>query len=237
MSNSILYAHECPVTDKISVMIPTVREIMENEDVYYSAITSIVATPYDFMVQLYDAGIDFDSITEFDLFILLFPGLQQADTRLVFGDLDLSKFVPAVNEKTQKVVLLDSENDIMIDRAIHAQICSVIRKIHYIEKVNKKPGNGEARKYMIERMRIKQRRAARRKPKSQLEDQIIAMVNTEQYKYDFMGTLDLTIYQFKSCVDQVIRKINYDNLMFGCYSGSIKASELSKEQLDWISRK
>lgn len=237
MSKPLLYSRECPVTDKISVVVPTVGEVLEDEAAYYGAISSIIATPYDFMVQLYDAGIDFDQITEFELFLLLFPGLQGADTHLVFKDLDLSKFSVAVNEKTEKMVLLDRENDIVIDRAIHAQICSVIRKINFIERVNKKPGNGEARKYMIERMRIKQRRAARRKYRSQLENQIIAMVNTEQYKYDYASTLDLTIYQFKASVDQVIRKINYDDLMIGCYAGTVKASELPQERLDWISRK
>lgn len=234
MSNGILYARSLPITEKISITVPTVGDILRDEETYYGATTSIIATPYDFMVQLSDAGIEFDAITEFDLFLLLFPSLAKADTRLVFGELDLGGFEIAVNNQNGKVSLVDQENDIVIDKAIHHRISAAIREINSIEKVNKKPGNGEARKYMIERMRIKQKRAARKQRKSQLEDEIIALVNTQQFKYDYTSVLDLSIYQFKASLNQIVRKTNYDNLMHGCYSGTVKVKELSQDQLNWI---
>lgn len=133
-----------------------------------------------------------------------------------------------------KVVLVDQDKDIVIDRAIHDQIRRVIRKINHLEKSDKNPGNEEARKYMIERARIKQKRVARRPHKSQLEDLIIAMVNTEQYKYGYKETRDLTIYQFHASIYQIIRKINYDNTMIGCYAGTINAKELSQDRLGLV---
>lgn len=232
-----LFARSFPINQHISITIPTVGQIWDNEAEYYSLITGIIATPSDFMVQLDDVGIDFSKILSFELFLLLFNGLKSNDTSLVFGDLDLSRFRTAINEKNGKVVLVDQENDIVIDQAIHDQIRRVIRKINHLEKTDKNPGNEEARKYMIERARIKQKRAARRPHKSQLEDLIIAMVNTEQYKYNYEETRDLTIYQFHSSVYQVIRKINYDNTMIGCYAGTINAKELSQDQLNWLTSK
>lgn len=237
MLKGLLYAKQYPVNNKISITVPTVRQIIEDEDAYFSVVTSVTATPYDFMVQLDDIGIDFASISSFELFLLLFRGLKKADTRLVFGDLDLSKFSPVINRKNQNVVLLDKENDIVIDRAIHDQICRILREINHIEKHDRKPANAEAKKYMLERARLKQRRAARRQKQSQLEELIVAMVNTEQYKYDYEGTLDLTIYQFNSSVYQVINKINYDNLMIGCYAGTVNMKEIDQSKLNWISSK
>ncbi len=237
MSSGYLYARSFPVNDYISITIPTVGQIWDNEAEYYGLITSIIATPSDFMVQLDDIGIDFSSISSFELFLLLFNGIRSTDTSLVFGDLDLSGFKTAINEKNGKVVLVDQDKDIVIDRAIHDQIRRVIRKINHLEKSDKNPGNEEAKKYMIERARIKQKRAARRPHKSQLEDLIIAMVNTEQYKYGYEETRDLTIYQFHASVYQIIRKINYDNTMIGCYAGTINAKELSQDRLNWLTSK
>ena len=237
MSNGYLYARSFPINDYISITIPTVGQIWDNEAEYYGLITSIIATPSDFMVQLDDIGIDFSSISSFELFLLLFNGIRSTDTSLVFGDLDLSGFKTAINEKNGKVVLVDQDKDIVIDRAIHDQIRRVIRKINHLEKSDKNPGNEEAKKYMIERARIKQKRAARRPHKSQLEDLIIAMVNTEQYKYGYEETRDLTIYQFHASVYQIIRKINYDNTMIGCYAGTINAKELSQDRLNWLTSK
>ena len=103
--------------------MPTVGQILADEDAYFSIVTTVTATPSDFMVQLDDIGIDFSSISSFELFLLLFRSLQESDTSLVFGDLDLSKFKPAINDQNGMVVLLDSENGIVIDRAIHDLIC------------------------------------------------------------------------------------------------------------------
>lgn len=237
MSKGFLYSRSYPVNDKISIIVPTVGEIIEDELSYNSMVAAVLATPSDFMVQLDDIGIDFTSISSFDLFLLLFYGLSQADTHLIFGELDLSKFKTAINEKNGTMCLRDEENDITIDRAIHDQICRVLRKINHLEKNDKKPANDEAKKYMIERARVKQKRAARRPPKSQLEDLIIALVNTEQFKYGYEGVLNLTIYQFNASVYQIVKKINYDNTMIGCYAGTIKAKELSQDQLNWLTSK
>lgn len=225
------------MNDKISVVIPTVGQIIADEDTYYDIVTAVTATPSDFMVQLDDIGIDFSSITSFELFLLLFHSLQEADTSLVFGDLDLSKFKPSFNCQNGSVVLEDSENGIVIDRAIHDMICRILREINHLEKHDKKPANDEAKKFMLERARIKQRRAARRQRESQLEDLIVAMVNTEQYKYGYEGTLDLTIYQFNASVYQIVKKINYDNTMIGCYAGTIKIKDINQSDLNWLSSK
>lgn len=237
MSKGYLYAHSYPVNESISIVIPTVGQIIENEAAYYGLITAVTATPSDFMVQLDDIGVDFSQITSFELFLMLFKEIKKMDTSLVFGDLDLSKFETAINQQNGNIVLIDQENRIVIDRAIHDQICRVIRKINHLEKNDRKPANEEAKKYMIERARVKQRRAARRPYKSQLEDLIISMVNTEQYKYGYEGTLDLTIYQFNASVYQIVKKINYDNTMIGCYAGTINAKELSQDQLNWLTSK
>ena len=213
MGKSLLYARSYPVNDKISIRIPTVGEILEDEARYNSIVSCVISTPYDFMVYLDDMGIDFEELTEYDLFLLLFPSLQATDTGILFGDLDLSKFSPAINEENGQA----------------------IRKINHLEKVIRRPGNSEAKKYMIERARIKLQRAARRKkPSSELENLIVALVNTEEFKYGYEDVLDLTIYQFRASADQIIRKIHFNNTMIGVFAGTVKAKELPQEDLTWI---
>ena len=87
---------------------------------------------------------------------------------------------------------------------------------------------------MLERERIKMKRAARRKQKSYLESLIIALVNTEQFKYDYESVLDLTIYQLNASIRQIAKKINYDNVMIGCYTGNVDMKKLSQDELLWL---
>ena len=233
---NLLYEKQYAINDSIHIIIPTVGQIIDNEDAYYGLVSVLTAMPVDLMVQLEDAGIDFMSINEYELFLLMFAGLKSQDTSLIFGYLDLSKFKMAVNEQNGTIVLLDEEHDIKIDRAVHGQIAAVLRKIHHLERNNRKPANNEAKRFMLERAREKLRRRTR-KEDSQLESLIIAMVNTEQYKYDFEGTRELSIYQFNESVRQVIKKVDYDNRMYGVYTGTINAKELSQDDLNWLTHK
>lgn len=67
----------------------------------------------------------------------------------------MKRFQAAVNEQNGNIVLVDESSVVVIDRAIHAQIAGALRKIHHLEKDNRKPANGEAKEYMIERARKK----------------------------------------------------------------------------------
>lgn len=234
---NLLYKKQYEINDSIKIVIPTVGEIIDNEDNYYSIITVLTAMPIDLMVPLDDAGIDYTEINEYDLFLLMSAGLKAQDTHLVFGDLDLTKFEISVDQQNGKIVLYDAENGIVIDRATHARIAGVLRKIHHLEKNRRKPANQEAKEYMLKRAREKMRRNRNRKQESQLEPLIIAMVNAEQYKYDFEGTRELSIYQFNESVRQIIKKVDYDNRMYGIYAGTINAKELSQDDLNWLTHK
>lgn len=233
-SQSLLYRSTYEINKHISIMLPPVGDIIDHEDEYYTLVFLLTAMPIDLMVQLDDIGIDFTKINEFELFTLLFGDIKEQDTSLIFGDLDLSKFELGINEDNGLVCFIDTENDIKIDRALYNDIANALRRIHHLEKDKRKPANEEAKEYMIRRAREKLKRRKNRKHGSQLEPLITAMVNTEQYKYDFEGTRELSIYQFNECVRQIIKKVDYDNRMHGVYAGTISINDLSKDDLTWI---
>lgn len=235
-AENLLYRREYAVNDSIHIVIPTVGQILDDEDTYYDIVSIITAMPIDFMVQLDDMGIDFSTINEFDLFVMLFEELKKMDTRLVFKDLDLNEFELYVNNQTKKLVLYSQKSDIEIGRREHSLIASTLRKINSLEKNRKKPGNDDAKKYMIERTRMKMKRKPKNTP-SRLDQLIVAMVNTEQFKYNFESVKGITIYQFNECVKQIVNKVNYDNRMFGVYSGTVNAKELSQDELNWLVHK
>ena len=233
-TRNLLYKRELPVTDHIHVVIPTVGEILENEDMYYGMVSLLTATPYDMMVQLDDAGINFTEIDDYDLFLFVFGTLQASDTSLIFGDLDLSGFQKVINPKTKMVVLRDQKSGIVIDKGVQPLIADAVRTIHHMKRNYRKPGNDAALKYMIERERVKMKRRRRKVEGSQLEELIVALVNTEQFSYDYTSVLDLTIYQFNESVRQIVKKIDYDNRMHGIYAGTLSAKDLSQDDLNWL---
>lgn len=230
---NLLYKSEYAINDKIKIMIPSVGDVMDNETSYYNMVSNMTAMPIDYMVQLDDANIDFTEITEYELFILMFDGLKQRDASLIFGDLDITKF--RFDETSMS--FFDTENDIIIDYRVQQQIAAVLRKIHHLEKNRRKPGNEEAKEYMLERARKKMQRNKTRSTESQLEQLIVALVNTEEFKYDYESTRNLSIYQFNESVRQIIHKVDYNNRMHGVYAGTVDPKGFSHDELNWLIHK
>lgn len=234
---NLLYKKEYAINDHIKIRIPTVGEVLDREDDYYSMVSMLTAMPIDMMVQLDDIGIDFTKINEYELFLLLFNALKEQDTSLIFGDLDLKAFRAVVSPQNSTLVLLDKDTGAMIDRAIQWQIAAALRKIHHLKRDDRKPINSETKDYLIERARTKMRRSKNKTADSQLEELVVALVNTEQFHYGFEGTRELSIYQFNESVHQIIKKIDYDNRMHGIYSGTVSAKDLSQDDLNWLTHK
>lgn len=234
---NLLYEHEYVINDKIKVVIPTVGQVLDNEDEYYSMVTAFTAMPIDLMVQLDDMKIDFEQIIDYDLFIILFNGLRLQNVGLILKDIDLSKFILDIDEEKQELFLIDEENNIKIDRSVYLQISAVLRKIHNIKKNIRKPGNKDARDYMLKRAREKMKRAKNRKTESQTESLIVALVNAPEFKYDYQSVRDLTIYQFNKSLYQIVNRVDYNNRMVGIYTGNINPKDMSQDDLNWLATK
>ena len=220
---------------KLSVRIPTVREILEDEFTYYSIISSLTASPFQYMVQLDDMGIDFTTISDYELFKMLFLIYTKSDLSILFGDLDMSDFSMYIGKNNDTFIYSPNKN-IEINEKVYNDLVDTIRKINLLEKVKYKPGNESARKYLLEKERKKQKRNAKKKQEPYLERLVIALVNTSEYDYD--SCMDLSIYRFNQSFKQIQHKIAFDNTMVGVYAGTVDTSKLgNKDILSWIPNK
>ena len=235
---SLLNATSVEIIPNLSLKIPTVGEILEDEDSYYNIVSSLTASPFQFMVQLDDMGIDYTQITDYQLFMMLFPMYTKSDLSLLFGDLDTSDFGIYINQQDNSQVIYSPSNNIVIDELVYNDLADTIRKINLFEKVKSKPGNESARKYLLEKERKKQKRNAKKPKELYLEKLVIALVNTSEFPYNYETCMDLSIYKFNQSFKQIQHKIAFDNTMIGVYAGTVDTSKMTnKDSLSWISNK
>ena len=233
---SLLNSSSLPITPQIELYIPTVGEILEDEKYYYNLVFSLCATPSDYMVQLDDAGIDYTKITDYELFLMLFQMHKTQDFSLLFPKLDMSGFQICSNSETQEKVLYDEMSGIMLDSLITSQITDTLRLINGLKKHVVKPGNDEAKRYLLEKERKRIKRNANKPYKSQIENLVIALVNRAEFKYNYEEVMDLSIYKFNQSFNQIRTGINFHNTMRGIYAGTIDISKITdKASLSWIS--
>lgn len=225
------------ITDKIYVRIPTVREVLHDEQTYYSIVSSLTASPYQYMVQLEDMGIDYTTISNYELFMILFPMFAKSDLSMIFGDLYTYDYNIYTDTSNSTNTLHSPANgvDYKIDELVYTKLADTLRKINNIEKVTKKPGNEEAKRYLMEKERKRQKRNARKKYEPYLEKMVIALVNRPEFKYNYEETMNLSIYKFNQSFKQIQTSITFDNTMIGVYAGTVDTSKMKdKSCLSWI---
>lgn len=236
---NLLRVRDYEINDKIAVHVPTVDEIFEfGDQKYYSIVQTLIATPFDLMVELDDIGIDYETITDYQLFLLMMESIaaNENDTSILFGNLNLKKFQEADNLQNGEKVLWDKDNDIIIDQMIALEICNAIRKIHFWEAPIGRAGNAEGKMYLIERNRLKKRRLARKPYKSFLEGIIISLVNTEEFKYDYESVMDLSVYKLNASWRQIQKKKHWEQTMNGAFFGTVDLNKIDLAKLSWLSQ-
>ena len=234
---SLLNLDKVNVTETISLRIPTVGEILEDEQTYYSIVSSLTASPYQYMVQLDDMGVDYTQVTDYELFMMLFPMFAKSVLSIVFGDLHTSDYNVYIDNSNSTNILYSPTNglDYKIDEFVYMQLSDMLRKINNIEKVKSKPGNEEAKRYLLEKERKRQKRNARKPYEPYLEKLVVALVNRPEFKYNYEETMNLSIYKFNQSFKQIQTSITFDNTMIGVYAGTVDTSKMKdKSCLSWI---
>lgn len=70
-------------TITLTHLAPFVRD----EQFYLGLVTALTSTPYQYMAQLDDMGIDYETLSDYQFFSLMFILNSTNDLSLVFGDL------------------------------------------------------------------------------------------------------------------------------------------------------
>lgn len=236
-SRSLLLQTQVDLAPGIAIRIPTVGEILQNERLYYQTTYSLTATPFQNMVQLDDLGIDFTTISEWQLFIQTFLAYAHSGDLLdyVFADLQTQGFGIYQDPQTAALYLSNPDTGVQIHESTYLQIVELIRKINLYEHITARPANETARQYLIEKERKRLKRLAKKPPEPYLEQMVIALVNAAEFPYDYESCMHLSIYAFNQSFKQIQHKINYDNTMIGIYAGTLNARDMKdKSALSWI---
>lgn len=225
------------ISDKIVIHHPTLDEICDyGEQDYFKMISTITATAPDMKVKLFDMGVDYTEVDNFELFYNMISRIYSKEqTSIIFGDLDFQKFNVYTKEENNEVTMYDKENDIEIDGYTYELITDTLRKIHLLKKNEQVPANESTKMILIEDDREEHERNKNKKYHSQLKNLISAMVNSEGFKYNHNEVWQMNIYAFMDSVQRISKIKNANLLLQSGYSGyGIDLKEIDKKQLDWL---
>ncbi len=227
------------VSKHITIHQPTLSEICDyGEHKYYSMIYQLTATPQSMKVQLWDMGVDYTTITPFELFYSLLYRLYTPEkTSIIFGDLDFTKFQVMQRKDDGSILLYKVINgdEVIIDEFTYNMIMDYLRQVHIIYKDEKVPANETTKMILIDDAREEYERNKNKEYHSQLKNMISAMINSEGFKYNHSEVWNMKINAFMDSVKRISKIKNANLLLQSGYSGfGVDLKEVSSKQLDWL---
>lgn len=224
--------------DNITISIPTIKQIRGNnesdEQRFWSEINIFIQTPSDMISELDSVGIDFEKISDYDLFIFLFAMKKNESSHgLSFFD-NLCLWDLEVVNYDNRIVLVDEFNNVIIDNEIYDDLSQIISIIIGHKKTQKKKfGNSFAKKKRIEQDYKKKERMRNRNKEecsNVLDGIILRLVCNSNFPYNFETIENVTIYDSIYSLKQIDKDIQVTDLLQSRLVGN-DLSKLPNEQL------
>lgn len=221
------------INDKIKIKQAKIGDIVDfGEAKYFSVVHTLTAIPSDLKSKLWDMGLDWMEIEDFELFMMLAPTLSKESTELLFGDLDFTKLKPYRNKENGDIVLADLESGVKIDKLIYLRIVNYLRKVHNITPKIERAANKTTKQILIDEDRMKIRLNQEKPFKSYLLPLISSVKVRMGYTKDYVRNEGFVEFFDDLARLQIIN--NADHLLAGCYSGMIDTKKINKADLNWL---
>lgn len=229
----LYFGDDYVINDKLKIKQPTIGEIADfGEARYFSAVHTLCAIPSDLKSQLWDMGLDWTEVEDFDLFILLAPTLSIDRTRLLFGDMDFTKLKPYKNRENGDIVLADLETGVKIDKLIYLRIVNYLRRLHNITPKIERAANKTTKQILVDEDRMRIRLNQEKPFKSYLLPLISSVKVRMGYTKDYVRNEGYCEFMDDLSRLQIIH--NADHLLAGCYAGTIDMKKINKQELNWL---
>lgn len=221
------------INEHITIKQPNIGQIMEyGERKYYQMVHTITAIPSDMKSQLFDMGLDYEKLEDFELFTMLVPTLTKESTSILFGDVDFTKLKLFRNPQNNLIVLADRETGLVIDMLIYERIVNYLRGVHGLKKKVEKAKNAMTKRILIEEDRRNIEMNKNKPYKSFLTPLVSAVKVRMGYTKDYVRNMG--IYEFTDDLARLQIINNADALLRGMYSGMIDTKKIDKKELNWM---
>ena len=219
------------VTKNITIHQPTVGEIIDfGESRYFRLISTITATPSEYKAMLFDMGIDWENLTNYDMFMAFRSSLTPENSSILFGNLDVGAMETFVNDANE--VALISKDGVVLDSYAYHNIEEYLLFAHNIKKKVDVAGNAFTKKMLIQLNRDDIEQQKNKPFESRLLPLASTLVNSPGFKYNSRQIRDIGIIEFMDSVYrlQIIRQA--DAILKGMCSGMVDTSKISPSSYD-----
>ena len=127
----VYFGDDYTINDRITIHQPSIQDFIDadNESDIYHVIAPFTANTTGYRVQLWDMGIDWNKISNLELFSILIKTIDFKYSQLIFGNINFSTFnlYEKQNGNEKVLTLYSPEMDLEIDEEIMNKMCKYIQ--------------------------------------------------------------------------------------------------------------
>ena len=224
----------------IIISVPTMRTFIElGEKRYLQTINVFTTNTTEYRVPLWDAGIDWNEISDFELFCMLYKQIDHEVAKSIFekssedDEFNFDDF--ELCQKGDAVVLYNEKLNIEINEEVYQHIAQYLRIIFNINPQEKITKDKILKDMYIHKDRVEaENKKKKQKQNTSIQPLISACVNHPGFKYKLKEVLDMGVYEF---YDSVARLNTYESttaVLKGMYSGFVDASKFKADDFNFM---
>lgn len=222
----------------IIVRQPTLGEIIEvGEKVFYETLNVFVANPTSFRLPLWQMGIDWCRLTDFELFCILYQNINPDVCKLFLPECKIYEYKvysEQLDEDTSEVVLYNAETESIIRNIDYLEISQYLRTMFNIfPKIEYARGKA-TRESIIWEDEQKLSRNKNNGFTSSLQPLVSSCLNHPGFKYKKNELKEVGICEFMDSVNRLQVYENTVALLQGSMGGWVDSSKVPKENFNFM---
>lgn len=233
----LYFGEDYKVNDRIIIHQPSIQDILDiGEKNFNAAIIPFTSNTTSFRVQLWDMGVDWNKISDFELFSMLIKTLNSDSTKFLF-DIDWSSFdlVAKFDENGTPIPILFSEKEqLEIDEELYMKIRKYICFMFDIKLENEFCKGKSLKEEIIAKDRADTAKRMAEAKGSVLLQMVSFALNHPGFKYKKNELRSVGYVEF---IDSIKRLQIYEStraLTQGSYSGFCDTSKIPKEEFNFL---
>lgn len=225
----------------ITISVPTMRILIGlGEKRFLQTINIFTTNTTEYRLVLWDAGVDWNEISDFELFCMLYKQIDSEVSKQIFKDINFDDFelFKKTEGENEVIVLYNEKLNIEINEEVYQHIAQYLRIIFRIDPQEKITKDRFLKDMYIQKDR---REAVRRKKKTDEEGNnasiqplISACVNHPGFKYKLNEVLDMGIYEFYDSVGRLNIYESTTAVLKGMYSGMVDSKAFKPEDFNFM---
>ena len=227
----------------ITIKQPTIGDVVElGEKRFYATLNAFTTNTTAFRLQLWEQGLDWNVVSDYDLFIMLIGTVEKEIYQTFLPDIDFSRFgifkkqLPNSDESYR--ILYDVENKIEINEQVYFHLSQYLRNTFNIFPEEKITKDAIMKKWFIEKDKRELKNKELKKKKDDEDTGLISVIsgccNHPGFKYKSSELKELGVFQFYDSVKRLQVYESTTALQKGMFSGFMDTKNIKSEDYNFM---